>query len=374
MKKEQIVKLISKYNEGTLDDAQRRQLDIWYLKYAAESTDQLPEDRLNALQQRLRAELPVKYKKTMYTLWSRMAIAASILMIAGAGIIYWNAERRYDLDRADASLLIPGKQSATLTLGNGKKIRLSEALNGELAKEAGIRITKATDGQLVYELLDQSVTSGGNQMNTLTTSNGETYKLILPDGSSVWLNAASSLKYATGLKAEGIRKVELLGEAYFEVFKDDKHPFIVQTNRQRVEVLGTHFNINSYAGNITRTTLLEGMVKINSSSGQQALLKPNQQAEYNGAEMKVKDVVASDAVAWKNGYFMFNNENLETVMEQIARWYNVQVTFEDEEAKGGKYFGTISRNERITNILKMLAETDLVQFKIEGKAIKVRKK
>lgn len=281
------------------------------------------------------------------------------------------------------SNIVPGKQSATLTLANGKKIRLTDAINGELAEESGISITKTADGQLVYEIASQGQVAAS--YNTLTTAKGETYQLHLPDGSRVWLNAASSITYSTspiGNSASGERRersVKLDGEAYFEVAKDKSHPFVVSSKNQRVEVLGTHFNINAYTDeNTIKTTLLEGAVKISSPRGSEtpiaAILKPTQQAVLNASgQLSVKSVNTEDVVSWKKGDFVFNNEDFKVTMRKIARWYDVEIVYDTSVPQNIQLAGWVSINGSLSKVLERIAQAGKLHFKIEGRRVTVTK-
>ncbi|MDO7744679.1 MAG: FecR domain-containing protein, partial [Pedobacter sp.] len=231
------------------------------------------------------AEIPViSVTKRSVPLWSRIAAIASIaavIVIAFGIYLSSGPERKADYTHLTANDIAPGKMGATLTLANGKKISLSGAANGEIAKESGLSISKTADGQVIYEV--QGGQSKSNALNTLSTAIGETYIITLPDQTKVWLNAASSLTYNPALTVNGLRKVKLSGEGYFEVAKDKEHPFIVESGTQSIEVLGTHFNVNAYPDESAyRTTLLEGSVKVE-DKGQTKVLQPgNQAANSNG--------------------------------------------------------------------------------------------
>lgn len=386
---EQIKALLDKYRQGTATPEETAWLESVYLDWNKQHKRSYSEDELSAINSQAWQSIIVKANldptDTTHTkpvrLWPRIAIAAAIaVIIFGAGLFYFNSTNKLIKPVGNETVvndIAPGKQGATLTLANGMKIRLSDAANGNIAKEAGFTVTKTADGQIIYEMrASESTREDLGAMNTLTTAKGETYMLILPDKSKVWLNAASSLTYAASLLQGGVRTVQLHGEAYFEISKDKKHPFIVKTGKQKVEVLGTHFNINAYAdeSNIT-TTLLEGSVKISNAARGLGILKPGQQAVLSDKGIILKDVETEDAIDWKEGYFMFNNETLESGMKRIARWYNVQIVYEDEGLKEEAFFGRISKFEKISNVLGMLERTDIVVFKIEnGRIIVSRKK
>lgn len=263
----------------------------------------------------------------------------------------------------------PGKQSATLTLANGTQIHLHETQDGQIVEESGIKISKTQDGQLIYEVVQHTLGAVGQ--NTLSTTKGETYRIKLPDGTHVWLNAASSISYPVRFANGGTRTVQLMGEAYFEVAKDPKHPFIVQTKDQQVEVLGTHFNVNSYADEpAIQTTLLEGRVQV-SSHNQKLQLFPGQQSMLtaNGV-LRSKQIDATPIIAWTNNEFMFDGDDIESVMRKIERWYNVDVIYQGKKTTE-KFGGGISRFDNVQKVLNLLEKTGAVHFKIDGKTLYV---
>ena len=285
-------------------------------------------------------------------LWFK--IAAVLLLVAGA--IFFNV---YIEKQNHAIDVEPGGNKAVLTLADGSKIILDQAGEGNLAQQAGVQIVKTTNGQLVYtikETVDSGKGTASNLTNTILTPRGGQYQVNLPDGTRVWLNAASSLKFPLSFAGLKERKVELKGEAYFEVEKDASMPFIVQSDQQIVQVIGTHFNINSYEDESdTKTTLLEGAVKVaalKGSKAEQAFLKPGQQARINSSSTHV-NVVRVDPmaeIAWKNGQFFFENESIENIMKQIARWYDVEVIYEDNVA-GKTVWGSITRYSNVSKVL-----------------------
>ena len=307
--------------------------------------------------------------------------AASIVLIGLASITYFFSSRDKvsDINKPYASDFDPGSNKAVLVLADGRKISLTDIGNGAIAKEAGLSITKTSDGQLIYTVAKET-TNGESSLrsafNTIETPKGGMWQVKLPDGSSVWLNAASSLTYPLAFSGRDKRVVELKGEAYFEVAKDEKHPFIVKTTRQEVEVLGTHFNINSYSDESTvKTTLLEGSVRVKAQqiSLEAETLKPGQQSVLSAETFSVKNVDVEEAIAWKNGYFMFNNEKQESIMRKIARWYNVQVEYADAAARDVTYYGSISRFENVSKVLRKFEQTGEVKFEVEKDKIIVYK-
>lgn len=258
---------------------------------------------------------------------------------------------------------LPGSDRAVLTLSDGRTIVLDSAGNGMLARQGKTSVIKQNDGQLVY----RSATDQSSEMvyNLLKTPRGGQYNITLPDGSRVWLNAASSLRYPVAF-SEKERRVEITGEAYFEVAKDPSKPFRVTLNNMEVEVLGTHFNINGYTDEEDiRTTLLEGKVKVNVAD-QTKYLSPGQQAQINttGKISVVNDVNLDETVAWKDGNFQFENSDIKSVMRQLARWYDVEVSYKGNIDK--HFIGNISRDVKLSQVLSMLQQTGEIKFSVEG--------
>jgi transmembrane sensor len=332
------------------------------------------------------AKIKQKLKtKDRLRLWSRIAGAAIILIVVGAGVTrYLNDLKQHtEIKSAYINDIAPGKVGATLTLANGKKIRLADAANGEIAKEAGISVSKTADGQVIYEIAsqafndenDRSLRGGTTKQsyNTLTTAKGETYILTLPDKSKVWLNAASSLTYSAALNERGLRRVKLEGEAYFQIAKDKAHPFIVESKGQEVEVLGTHFNVNTYADEpAATTTLLEGRVQI-TTAGNKQVLKPGQQATNNRDAIKVSDANIENTMDWKEGDFYLDRIDFKAAMRKIERWYDVEVIYDSTVPDHIETGGWISRSKKLSSVLKFIESSGMAHFRIEGKKIYVSK-
>ena len=319
-----------------------------------------------------------------------LRIAASILVIfLFSTTIYFyrssvasNAKLPMGIVVAKVDDKQPAKNIAILTLGNNSQIVLDEASNGEIAQESGVSILKTDKGELVYKIRNSNNLSVNdlNKYNTISTPMGGKFKVILPDGSLVVLNAASTLKYPVHFD-EKVRKVSFTGEAYFEIAKlEDKRkqrvPFFVYSNDQIVEVLGTHFNINSYDNEeYSKTTLLEGSVKITNekSAATAKILKPGQQAVIKRGDVQTKVMIADEAqaLAWKDGYFLFKNTNIKDVVNELERWYNVDIQYEDE-MEFENITGYISRNVKISSVLKMLQLSGIVNYEISGSKIIIK--
>ncbi|RZK43367.1 MAG: FecR family protein [Pedobacter sp.] len=363
--------LLARFAEGKVSEQERRQVDSW-LTFGRFTGREYTEMELEGKAGLLAKRLPFAGKGIR--LWKVIASAAAILVVGLGMWMYWDFGKPAQFSESYANDVSPGTTGATLTLADGRKINLANASSGEVAKQAGIMIRKTADGSLSYEIKPSDMPSEDlGAVNTLSTGKGETYRVKLPDGSIVHLNAASSLTYPANLLSGGKRSVSLQGEGYFDVAKDKVHPFIVKTAGQTVEVLGTHFNINAYGDEpVTKTTLLEGSVRLSSASGGR-ILRPNEQAAVSASGMDVKVVDTEEVSAWKNSEFLFKEDDFKANMRKIARWYDVQVIYEKDAPQNFNIEGFSSRARNLSFILKMMEKTGKVHFRIEGKKVYVSK-
>lgn len=335
-----------------------------------ELNNEQSENILSKILQEERNADDVQVKRKIFTL-TRVAAAAVLLFLAGGA--YWFLTRTpkqievVKTPELTNDVKAPETSLAMITLANGQKVYLDSAANGTLAMQGGIQVTKLADGQITYS-------GGSNEVmyNTLSNSRGsKVVAITLADGSKVWLNSESSLTYPT-VFIGGERKVEITGEAYFEVAKDVSKKFIVSSNGAFTEVLGTHFNINSYKDESSlKVTLLEGSVRITNAANSQ-LLVPSQQAQINanGTIVVNRGVDIEQVMAWKNGEFQFGDKaDIATIMKQISRWYNIEVEYTDTIK--GHIGGSISRDVNVSQVLKMLEKTGGMNFKIEGNKVTV---
>ncbi|WP_316837367.1 FecR family protein [Pedobacter nutrimenti] len=382
MKNKEAKSLLEKYKSGTLSEEEQALLDSWYLQEAkSKSGPTNPEDMQNQLES-IWTNLPVHHN--VRKLWNKKTwfkVAAALIIFSTGIILYNNHHSQSDIytNIPSRQKIVPGGNKATLILANGTRINLNNASNGQIVKQAGLTITKTKEGQLVYKVADNGYapTQGGLNYNTIETPNGGQYQVYLPDGTKVWLNATSSLKYPIQFSTKE-RRVELTGEGYFEVAHNKTKPFKVVTTKQEIEVLGTHFNINAYADeNATKTTLLEGSVKIKTHATkeivqQSIVLKPGQQSSIDN-KLLVKYVNSDDVIAWQKGYFKFNQENIQSIMRKLSRWYNVEVVFQTEIDPSVVFGGKISQTKNLSAILRIMEETGNVHFKIEGRRVIVMK-
>ncbi len=371
--------LSHKWLKGTLTTVEQQEFDEWFNEQnqiplvmpsdVAKSRDQHEQAILN----RIKYATGIARQSKVVALWPRLAVAAAIaVVIFGGGLLYYANQSKPGTEQiATNQIISPGGNMAILTLANGQKISLSDASVGQVASQSGIKISKTANGQLVYDASDATI---GNiiEYNTIEAPVGGQWQVKLPDGSLVFLNAMSKITYPTRFSGSE-RRVEMQGEAYFEIAHNKAMPFRVTSLGQTVEVLGTHFNIMAYADEkLIKTTLLEGAVKI-SGHGKSALLKPGQQSIVGGSNIKVSNAVdLEDVLAWKNGYFKFN-ESLESIMNKVSRWYNVEIEYQADLDKNQSFSGKILRSKNISSVLKIMELTEKVHFKIEGRKIVVMK-
>lgn len=376
--------ILDKVSSGKGTPEEQQIARYWLHQLHQDEDAELSEAELDALSAEMWLDIQKKKQSGISKrrfLWPAVAAAAClILAFSSALYFYYDDAANSDKTIKVAFQDIPaGGNKAYLTLANGEKISLTDATSGTIATQAGIQITKTSNGQLVYTIADQKAIGQNEHYNRIETPRGGQYQLNLPDGTRVWLNAASSLKYPVSFSSKKERIVELTGEAYFEVAKvmmKDKGanktgrvPFIVVTDNQKIEVLGTHFNVNAYGDEPgIRTTLLEGSVRVNDH----VVLMPGEQSVFAGGRLNVKAVNASDAVDWKNGEFVFNREPLTDILRKVSRWYNVDIVYTRPQQNGPTFSGSVSRFENVSVVLRMLEETSNVRFAVENRHITVK--
>jgi len=400
------VKLLEKYKAGNCSHKEKAIVESWYLELQSEKevpTHAIIENTKDEVWAFLSANKnkPVKIRSLASGYLRKVSIwTAVIFTVASVGLLYFNKTRMPNIVThiTKSNDVAPGGNKAFLTLADGRKISLTDAANGEIVKQDELIISKTADGQLVYTVANTDIVGKKRTalFNTIETPNGGQYQINLPDGTRVWLNAASSLHYPTKFIGN-TRTVELTGEGYFEVAKLSSEdqvsgnkiarriPFIVKCGEQEVEVLGTHFNINSYKDEEDiRTTLLEGSVLVLPQNqqiaaihtiqlgnrGKGVVLKPGEQSQLNKNSINVKAVDAETVLAWKGGDFVFDGDDLKSIMRKVARWYNVEVVYKGD-FDNLKFGGYISRSKNISSVLGIMESTGKVRFNITGKKITV---
>ena len=365
-------KLIQRYAENAASEKELQSL-FWLIGNG--EMDEFIEEDMDRHIQRLTTKVqPNKIQRP----WLKYVAASSILIGFSVFAIYFASKDSGEKTIVNTKTsILPGNNVAYLILSSGKRIALNSLNKGEVVNEAGVQIKKTAEGQLVYTISEQRNDHEKLNYNTIETPKGGQYQILLPDGSKVWLNAASSLKYPSSFTKSNQRLVSLKGEAYFEISTDKTRSFIVHSANQEVKVLGTHFNINAYTDEPeTTTTLIEGSVKISPLINEVAdftaerRLKPGDQAMRSISGIRIRHVDVEEAIAWKNGQFVFSSESIAAIMRKISRWYNVDISYEGN-VSALKFTGTLSRYAQVTEVLQMLEMTNKVKFEIKGREIKV---
>jgi transmembrane sensor len=298
-----------------------------------------------------------------------VAVAASVILIVTIGILAILSNKKNGTHKSDLARheqvndVAPGQYKARLTLADGSTIILDSAAAGELTRQGGT-VVMNKDGQLVYS--SHPGKQAAEMYNTLSTARGETYATVLGDGSKVWLNAASSIRFPVSFSGNE-RRVTITGEAYFEVAHDASKPFHVTVNGMDVQVLGTHFNINSYADEgVIKTTLLEGSIRV-AVAANRLMVKPGQQAQVQNNNIRLVPDADTDAVmAWKNGFFAFEGTDIKKLMTELSRWYDIEVIYQG--IPDATFTGKIDRSLTLSQLLRGLADAK-VNYKIEGKKL-----
>lgn len=376
MERNRLNDLLEKYKKGIASAKESKELNDWY-RETANQPSEFPQDENDTYHEMLNrlkeARSPVRRKIS----WPKFWAAASVMAFIGAGTFFMLHKNQVPVNQtAMLRSVTPGSNRAILTLNNGQKISLTDAQNGKLTDQKGVTITKAANGQIVYQMNSTSQTNPSAAelaYNTITTPAGGQFQIILPDGSIVWLNAASSIKFPVSFAGLKQRTVELTGEGYFSVKHNEQLPFKVKTHSQVIEDIGTEFNIEAYDDAAAiKTTLVQGAVKVTSGVNH-VMLKPGQQAIANNG-LRVTQVNTEDVVAWKNGYFQFEDETLDNIMKSISRWYDVRIEFTDDSLKTARYGFVTTRLANISALLKLIEDTGDVHFKLEGTTIIVSKK
>jgi transmembrane sensor len=373
MDKDDIIELFKRYQDGTCTDYEKELLERWYLQYNEEEIE-ISVAQIEEFGRQIFEQLPGSERIERKALgWQWLAASAAIVLLTiGLSVHFLNTKSASTL--AVSNNIRPGTNNVILTLSNGKRINLNSETNGQIALQSGISITKSAGGLITYTAVNVTNHPASSIQNNLTTPVGGQWHVMLPDGTQVWLNDASSFSYPSSFSNQKERIVTLVGEAYFEVAKDKNHPFIVKNEQQKIEVLGTHFNVNSYKDEFSiKTTLLEGSVKVSSNTSHQfKLLTPGQQSILSADKLTVNNADVEEATAWKNGYFRFNDENIQSIMRKLSRWYDIDVIYSGNISDEG-INGKVSRSRNISQVLNALEATKTLHFKVEGRRITVMK-
>jgi len=369
MNDETLLDLIERISNNTASDTDISIYNAWCESFQKKG-EQIPVfyELQSKMLVHINHEIDRHRERVFYPFYRIAAVAASIIFVLSIGS-YFLLRKGSDQKIAKINTygIVPGDNRLVLILGNGKKIDLTTAKKGQLAMQGQTSITKVNNGQVVYSALNNS--NEDVQFNTVLAPQGGQGSLILADGTQVWLNSSSSIKFPASFKGNQ-RLVTITGEVAFKVFHNAKMPFRVIAAKQLTEDIGTEFDINAYPDEpVIKTTLLDGSVKV-SIPGKSMLLKPGQESTLNSNSLSVQNGDIQTAFAWRNGYLWFNNENIESVMRQVSRWYNVDVVYRGKITNDG-FNGKISRYKNINQVLHMLEYSGSVHFKVQGRRIEV---
>lgn len=387
-----IQKLILKYEQGLLTEAEKAVLNEWYHAFDDEQTivtdseqgsvDLLAERIESRLLDSLKEEALMADPQSAKTRvrWRIPAAVALIIIMLSGGAYYFMQSGEDKQPQAQvlakpvpANDVAPGGTKAMLTLDDGSVIILDSANNGLLGEQGATEVKKLDNGLIAYQTNQDIAANDKVYFNTISTPRGGEYQITLADGTKVWLNAASSIRFPTAFRGAD-RQVQITGEVYFEVAHNAAKPFKVTAGRSAIEVLGTHFNVNAYEDEVqVRTSLIEGSVKVFAvdETDQQLMkiLQPGQQARMNkkGRINVVNNIDTEEVMAWKNGLFVFKSTDLSSIMRQLSRWYDVDIHYKTNV--GMQFTGQITRNNNVSKVLEMLELTGEVKFKVEGKQV-----
>lgn len=368
MTKDDIIALFKRYQRSDCTAEEKAILESWYLQYHSDNQKLQPE-QIEAFGKQILQQLPVSNISKKVNLSWRLMTAATLAIFSVGLSFYLLKPQRVKVSHS-AHVIQPGSDKAVLTLADGTIINLNDAKNGLVSNQSGVDILKTKSGELIYQIGGEVTAESLGKYNTINTPNGGKWQVELPDHTHVWLNAASSITYPVSFAHQKNRNVAITGEAYFEVAKDQKHPFIVKAGSQTVKVLGTHFNINAYSNEPTlQTTLLEGSVQL-ATDKRILLLKPGERASQSPEGITINRVDTEPITAWKRGEFIFKNIDFKASMRQIERWYDVEVVYQSEPKEFAPG-GWVSRSKDINSVLKIMELTEHIHFKVDGRRIVV---
>ncbi len=389
MTEKQLTEIIQKYLSGVATEEEKKKVEEWYDAF---DTLEMGFDEKENKNSFLRSWLKIKeriaepreaeaFEEEEYPRFARrvvykwVAVAAMLILVSGT-VYFLFQQREAPLEVAEKQIkedFQPGGNKAVLTLGNGQKIVLDSSNKGVLSMQGNTKILKLNKGLLSYKTESEKQSVEGKKQevtfNTISTPRGGKYEVVLPDGSKVWLNAASSLRFPTAF-AGNKREVTMTGEAYFEISQNAKKPFIVKKGKTEVKVLGTHFNVMAYEDEAAmRVTLLEGSVKVSDKATHQSqLLKPGEQLQLskgNGEMKLIGNVNLNKATAWKDNLFWFEDDDVDEVMKKLARWYDVDIKIEGDISD--QFTGSIPRQLAFSQVIGVLQKTGSIHYKIQDK-------
>lgn len=371
MTQQELELLLKKYREGAASHQERALLEQWYHSFEYDAAIFTDEARIKELKEGSWQSITETIRPVSIPLYRRrwFSVAAAVLLIA-ACFWLWNNGRNAARNKQLAQQITPAGSKATLTLGDGSVVVLDSNTKQSIVDANGITILNENNNLLSYKH-QAAERPAAPVFNTLTTPRGGRYQLVLPDGTKVWMNSASSLRYPTQFWDKE-RIVELSGEAYFEVAQNAAQPFKVKLSRALVHVLGTSFNINAYTDEpLTKTTLVTGAVRVSGimpQNGESMTLPVGYQAITGDAYMSMQKASISQVLSWKNGLFVFEDMKLAEILREISRWYDIDIEVR-APVSNESYGGVINRNSSLAKVVETLEKNGIQHFKIEGRKL-----
>ncbi len=369
MKKEEVIALLDRYQNGTCNADEKALVESWYNARAEKNISFVQKKSVEVSIKQIWSDILVEAPapgRSKSGLLVILVAAAMVLIVSGIfffrvsghkdELVSKTSDKTYDI--------APGGNHAILTTADGKSINLNTTKTGLAISQTTVAYTDGTK----VDALDMDAKNENAHPLQISTPRGGTYSVILQDGTKVWLNADSKLEFLSSYNHKTQRIVTLKGEAYFEVAKDKSRPFIVKSEGQNVIVLGTHFNICAYKGEEVKTTLLEGSVKVNGRT-----LKPDQQAILKDNKINIAQVDANEMVAWKNNDFIFTKQSLFSIMQSISRWYDVDVNYSKDVDLDQTFSMLVSKQKNLSQVLLGMSNTGKVKFEIKNKTVQVSK-
>jgi len=360
--------LLQKYNSGKCSDLEKQLIESWYAEYNSSEPHGLAEEQMEEIMA-MKAPVIAERRHENDRRWISIAAAIVIITSVTAYFLFTPSPGQEIRVAKIENDINPGSNKAILTLADGKKIMLNDAKNGMLTHQANAMVGKAADGHVVYSPDKNNTDNQPVQFNTMSVPRGGQYHLTLIDGTQVWLNAGSSISFPTRFTGNE-RKVEVKGEAYFEVAHQPEQPFRVFSKGQVIEVLGTHFNLSAYDDEpSSKTTLLQGAVSIK-TSGNSRILKPGDQAVLSKDAIVLTRPDLEEVMAWHEGDFVFKKQTVEEIMRKVSRWYDVDVQYEGYHSNQQTFTGVVSRSKNLSSVIQMMkASSNTLKFHVNGKII-----
>ncbi|MGJ1321037.1 FecR family protein [Sphingobacterium spiritivorum] len=367
MKKEEVIALLDRYQNGTCSAEEKALVESWYNVRAKKNIPSVRQESVEVTMKQIWSDILVKAPARSKSGLIYIFVAAAMVLIV-SGVFFFSVSDYKDKRISKTSDytydIAPGGNQATLTTADGTSINLNTTKTGLIINQKAVAYSDGTK----VDALPVNAKNEDSQVLQISTPRGGTYSVTLQDGTKVWLNADSKLEFLSSYNHKTQRIVTLRGEAYFEVAQDKSRPFIVKSEGQNVIVLGTHFNIRAYKGEAIKTTLLEGRVKVNGYT-----MKPNQQAILRDKRIDIVQVDANEMIAWKNSDFIFKKQSLYSIMQSISRWYDVDVNYDSDVDLDQTFSMLVSGKKNLSQVLLSISNTGKVKFKLKNKTIQVSK-